>query len=105
MAGFLDGVNRTKVSPELLGEVVQMHAAMAPEDRPVYEARAFRLFELLKTKGVRTGKIAALATAIDFRLTALARLQRDAALRGWSMPGQEPGAISISADALKVAAD
>jgi hypothetical protein len=46
-----------------------------------------------------------LATAIDFRLTALARLQRDAALRGWSMPGQEPGAISISGDALKVAAD
>jgi hypothetical protein len=93
------------VSPELLCEVVQMHTAMAPEDRPVYEARAFRIFELLKSKGMRTRKIAALATAIDFRLTALARLQRDASLRGWSMPGQQPGAISISVDALKIAAD
>jgi len=105
MPRFLDGVNRTKVSPELLCEVVQMHAAMAPEDRPVYEARAFGIFELLKNKGVHAGKIAALAIAIDFRLRALARLQRDAALRGWSMPRQEPGAISISVDALKVAAD
>jgi hypothetical protein len=32
----------------LLVEELQMHAAMTPEDRPVYEARAFRLFELLK---------------------------------------------------------
>jgi hypothetical protein len=106
MAGYLETVNRTKVSPELLVEVVQLHTAMAPEDRPVFEARAFRIFELLKSKGVRSDrKIAALATAIDFRLTALARLQRDAVLRGWSMPGRESGAISISIDALKVAAD
>jgi hypothetical protein len=102
---FLNKVNRTKVSPELLCEVLQMHAAMSPEDRPVYEARAFRVFELLKSKGVRANRIASLATAIDFRLTALARLERDAALRGWSIPGQEPGAGLISADAVKAAAE
>jgi len=28
-------------------------------------------------KGIRTNRIASLATAIDFRLTALARLERD----------------------------
>jgi hypothetical protein len=105
MAGFLDGVNRTRVTAELLYEVMQMHSAMAPEDRGVFEARAFRIFELLRSKGLRTNKMAALATAIDFRLTALARLQRGAALRGWSMPGQEPGAVSISVGVLKAAAE
>jgi hypothetical protein len=105
MAGYLDSVNRTKVMPELLCEVLQMHAAMPPEDRRVFEARAFRVFELLKSKGLRANRIASLATAIDFRLTALARLQQDAGLRGWSMPGQEPGAVSISTDVLKAVAE
>jgi hypothetical protein len=36
MTEFLDGVNRTRVTPKLLFEVVQMHAAMAPEDRGVF---------------------------------------------------------------------
>jgi hypothetical protein len=103
MAGYLDSVNRTKVSPEPLVEVAQMHAEMAPEDRPVFEARAFRMFELLKGKGFRPNRIAALATAIDFRLTALARLEHDAALRGWSIR-REDGVSSISVDALKAAA-
>jgi hypothetical protein len=105
MAGYLDGVNRTKVSAELLGEVVQMHTAMSPEDRPVFEARTVRIFELLKSNGVRGRRIATLAIAIDFRLTALARLQNDSPLRGWSMPSQEPGAISIAVDVLKAAAE
>jgi hypothetical protein len=105
MMDFLDRVNRTKVSPALLCEVLQIYAAMPSEDRGVFEARAIRIFGLLKSKGVRTNRIAALATAIDFRLTALARLQRDAVLCGWSIPGQEPGALSVSVDALKVAAD
>jgi hypothetical protein len=49
-------------------------------------------------------RIAALGMAINFRLMALARLQRDADLYGWSMPGKEPGAVSISMDVLRVAA-
>jgi hypothetical protein len=105
MTGYLDSVNRTKVSPELLIEVVQMHAGMAAEDRPVLEARAFRIFELLKSKGLRGRRIAALATVIDFRLTALARLERDAGLRGWSRPRLESGAVSISTDAIRAAAE
>jgi hypothetical protein len=105
MAGYLDSVNRTKVKPKLLVEVLQMHAAMAPEDRGVFEARAFRIFELLKSKGLRTNRIAALATAIDFRLTALARLEHDAALRGWSIPRQEPGVVSMFVDVIKAAAE
>lgn len=105
MASYLDTVNRTKVKPELLLEVVEMHAAMPAEDRGVFEARAFRIFELLKSKGLRGNKIAALATAIDFRLTALARLEQAAALRGWSISRQEPGVSLISIDALRAAAE
>jgi hypothetical protein len=54
--------------------------------------------------GDSANKIAALATAIDFRLTALARLEQEAALRGWSI-SQGGGVSSISADALKAAAE
>jgi hypothetical protein len=105
MDRYLDRVNRTKVKPDLLVEVLQMHAAMAPEDRGVLEARAFRIFELLKSKGLRSSRIASLATAIDFRLTALARLEHDTALRGWSVPLQEPGVSSISTEAIRAAAE
>jgi hypothetical protein len=48
LADFLATVNRTKVTPDLLVEVLQMHAAMAPEDRPVFEARTFHLFAVRK---------------------------------------------------------
>jgi hypothetical protein len=102
---FLKRANRTKVSPELLGEILQMHSEMTPEDRKVFEVRTIRIFELLKSKGLHADKIATLAMAIDFRLTALARLQLDAGLRGWSLPGLEPGAISIPFDVLKAAAE
>ena len=100
---FLDRANRTRVTADLLGEVLEMHAAMSPEDRPVFEARAVRLFQLLEKKGVKdTGE---LAIAIDFRLMALARLQKDDALRGWTMPGTEKGMDYIHADLVKAAAE
>jgi len=102
---YLASVNRTKVKPELLIEVLRMHAAMAPEDRGVFEARIVRVFELLKRRGLRGPKITSVATAIDFRLTALARLEHDAALRGWSVPRQQPGVSSISIEAMTAAAE
>lgn len=105
MAGLLDKVNRMEVSAELLREVLQMHAAMPPEDRPVFEARAFQIFELMKSKGVHSNRIAPFATAIDFRLTALARLEQGATLRGWSIPQQKRGVSWISFDALRAAAE
>jgi hypothetical protein len=105
MTEYLDIVNRTKVSPELLIEIVQMHTAMAAEERPIFARRAFRTFELLHNKGVRGRQAAALVTAIDIRLRALARLQQDVVLRAWLIPGRKPGSVSINRDALKVAAD
>ena len=104
MSNILDDVNRTKVSAELLGEVLKMHAALPPEDRGVFEVRAIRLFELLDSKNLNEDR-GLLSMAIDFRLTALARLEHDAALRGWSLPGTEPGMISISFDVLKAVAE
>jgi len=85
--------------------VLQVVDAMAPEDRGVLEARLFQVFELLKSKGLRGRRIGSLATAIDFRLTALARLDHAGGLRGWSVPQRERGLSSLSVEALKVAAD
>jgi hypothetical protein len=79
-----------------------MHGAVPAEDRPVFEARAIQIFELLERKKLKDQD--ALAVAINFRLEALARLCRDGALRGWCLPGDEPGAEFIHADALKAAA-
>jgi hypothetical protein len=104
MSSFLRQVNRTAVSAELLGEVLKMHAEMPAEDRPVFEARAVRLFELLDRKGLDRNR-GSLAIAIDFRLTALARLHSDKILRGWSMPGTEPGMDYVHGDLVKAAAE
>jgi hypothetical protein len=103
MPNFLEQVNRTVVSAEVLGEAIKMHAAMPAEDRPV-EVRAIRLFELLDKKKLGRDR-AALALAIDFRLTALARLHDKDVLRGWSMPGNEPGVEFIHADLVLAAAE
>jgi hypothetical protein len=102
---FLETSNRTKVSPELLFEVLQMHSEMSPEDRPVFEVRVIRIYELLKSKGLRSERIADLGMAIDFRLTALARLHQVDSLRGWSIPGEKPGVVSIAFELLQAAAE
>jgi hypothetical protein len=99
---YLDRVNRTTVSAELLGEVIEMHAGMPAEDRPALEARAIRLFELLERKKLKTP--ATLAMAINLRLEAFARLCGDDRLRGW-LRGDGPGAAFIHADVLKAAAN
>jgi hypothetical protein len=102
---FLNTANRTKVSPELLLEVLKMHNAMSPQVREVFEMRIIRIYKLLKSKDIRSErKIADLATAINFRLTALARLQQVDALRGWSIPGEKPGVASIALEILQASA-
>jgi hypothetical protein len=102
---FLKSVNSTTVTAEMLAEVLEMHAAMPAGDRGVYEARMFKMFDLLDQKGLRKER-RQLAMAVDFRLTALARLQSDNALRGgWSLPGSEAGMDYIHHDLLKAAAE
>lgn len=104
MSEYLDEVNKTKVTAKLLAEVLEAFADMPSEQRTVYEARAFRMFTLLKAKGFGERKIAALCIAIDFRLQALAQFRDDPAYRAWARPSTEPGADTIHYDLLRVAA-
>lgn len=104
MPGILTTVNRTKVAPELLMDVIQMHSEISAEDRPVPEARMIRIFQLLSEKGLKGRRHADVSIAIQFRLEALARLIKADATRGWTMPGSEPGATSIDTDLLTAAA-
>ncbi|SCW90754.1 hypothetical protein SAMN02927900_06489 [Rhizobium mongolense subsp. loessense] len=100
---FLNQVNKTNVTPELSGEALRLHSGMPPERRNSYEARMFELFRFLDDKGLKRQK-RELAMAIDFRLTALARLNGDKALSGWTLPGSEPGQDFIHENLLKAAA-
>jgi hypothetical protein len=102
-SSFLQRVNQPSVSAELPGEVIEIHAATPGEDGTVFEVRAARLFEVLDRRDLIHGR-GALATEIDFRLAALARLHSDDTLRGWLMPGGEPG-MYIHTDLVRAAAE
>lgn len=104
MPSILTRVNRTKVPPELLLDVIKMHSEMPAEDRPVLEARMFQIFQLLSDKGFEGNRHADLSIALQFRLEALARLIKADATRGWTMPSKEPGATSVDTDLLTAAA-
>lgn len=105
MSSFIRRVNKTKVEPKLLAEMMEMHAGMSAEDRPVFEARAFRMFELLDEHGFRGKRRAELSLALDFRLTALARLTDAQGGRGFTRPGSEKGMDWVHADLVRCAAE
>ena len=48
---FLMHANRVKVSPQLLGEAMKVHAVLAPEDRKSFEARTISIIQMLERKG------------------------------------------------------
>lgn len=100
----LKRVNRTPVSPTLLGEAMELHSNMPAEDRPVFEARAFELFRFLTDKGFEGTRLSDLALAINFRLTALAHLVQGDQVRGWTLPGDTGGQTLLHVDVLKAAA-
>jgi hypothetical protein len=81
-----------------------MHNAMPPEDRAVFEARALGLFHMLKEKEL-SGDISELAMAIDYRLSALARVIHDDDARGWVLPSVQPDADSVHGDLLQATAE
>jgi hypothetical protein len=104
MSDMLKRANRTPVSPNLLGAVMEMHADMPPEDRASFEGRAVRMFGLLEDRGISGRRMADLSVAIEFRMTALAQLVKGDGARGWTMAGNEEGLTFLHADVLKVAA-
>jgi len=101
---YLVRANKTKVTGKLLGEVMKMYASMPSEDRRSMEARTIRLIQFLDAKGL-SKKRADLLIAIDFRLMALARFEKDEKLPGFTMPADEAGAEFIHIDALKAVAE
>jgi hypothetical protein len=101
---FLKRVNRTPVSSTILGEAMERHSNMPVEDRGMFEAIAFEMFRYLTEKGFEGNRLSDLAVAINFRLTALARLVQGDQVRGWTLPGDTDGLTYLHADVLKAAA-
>lgn len=97
-------VNRTKIKPELIGEVMKMHANLPPEDRGIFELRVLAITQLLADKGFKGRRHADMALAIEFRLTALARLLQEQEVRGWTRPGEERGQEYLNAVLIRAAA-
>lgn len=105
MSSFMDKMNGTYVDPELLRAVMAAHAGLSAPDRCNLEARALRIFELLEERGFQGRQIAELTVAIEFRLTALARLTTAHGGRGFIHPGREPGMRRVAADLVRCAAE
>ena len=104
MAGYLNRMNDVAVSPALLGEVMQMHAGMCAEDRRDLAARSCRVFALLEDR-VAQSQLGPLAAAIDFRLTALARLIEEQGGRGFTISGGTQGLEMVHPDLVRCAAE
>lgn len=104
MSSYLRRVNRVKVAPELLAEVMQVHAALPAEDRSDMAARACSVFALLDDR-VSRDQLGPLTAAIDFRLIALARLVDEEGARGFTVPGGQQGLEMIHPDLVRCAAE
>jgi hypothetical protein len=104
MTDVSNRVNQTKLAAELLADAAEMHTGLPADDRRSFEGRAISLFKMLDRKGLGAQR-ADLAIAIDFRLSALARLLQDRQVRGWTLPGGEDGADFIHHDLIRAAAE
>ena len=80
--GYIDQVNETIVSPDLLEEVLAMHSALPQEERQSFESRAFHLTRFLVEKGIDEDR-GDLVVAIPFRLEALAHLIAENPMMDW----------------------
>lgn len=105
MSEFLEGINRTKVPPDLLAEIMERYAGLAPSQRGSFEARAFELMRLLDAKGISEERKTDLLLAIQFRMEALAHCALDSAAQGWIMPGMETGQVLLHPELIKAAAE
>ncbi len=103
-AKFKNDINATKVTAELLGEVTDTYAAMPPDERLVFEARATRVLRLLEEAGCGANR-GLLAMTITIRLMVLDAILEDSQVQGWVLPGPEPGVTYVHADLLKAAAE
>ena len=101
---FKNDINNTEVSPDLLGEVMVMLAALPATERDSFEFRATRVLDLLEKKGYGT-ECGLLAMAIAIRLMALDAVLDDSEVRAWILPGSAPGITYLHGDLLRAAAE
>ena len=101
---FKNDINAIEVAAELLGEVMDMYAAMPPDERLIFEMRAMRVLQLLAKQGHDANR-GMVAMTITIRLMALDAVLEDDQLQGWVLPGPEPGLTFVHADLLKAAAE
>ena len=104
MTDVLNRVNQTELAAELLKDAAEMHARLPADDHRSFEGRAISLFKMLDRKGLSAQR-ADLALAIDFRLTALARLMQDRQVRGWTLPAGQAGADFVHPNLIRAAAE
>jgi hypothetical protein len=105
VAGMLDRINRVQVTAELLGAVLHSQIGMLPQDRSPEERGMLRLLQLLMSAGFRPCELGMLATAIEFRLTALANVASKSVLLTSSVPRDAASPAVITRDVLQAAAD
>ncbi len=101
---FKNDINAIEVTAELLGEVMDMYAAMPPDERLIFEMRAMRVLQLLAKQGHDANR-GMVAMTITIRLMALDAVLEDSQLQGWVLPGPEPGLTFVHGDLLKAAAE
>lgn len=89
MTSFTKRAMATAIPADLLTAALEAFAEMPADDRQSYEARAFRIFQLLEEQE-ETGDRALIAFVIQLRLEALARLHDDHGLRAWTLAMSSP---------------
>ena len=103
MSKLVEAIFNTIVTPDLLGEVVEMLADLEQDERNDLTGRSVAIIQLLNDKEEAQVQ-PHLVAAIDFRLNALAKLSGKQELRAWSIPGDVAGMIRIDPLVLQVAA-
>lgn len=103
---IIDRINRTQMPVELLIEANEAHAELSKEDRRDSVARTVAFIKMLDEKDYSDKRRQDLLLGIEFRLTALARLELAEYPEGkaWSLPGDEKGLVYAHEDLFKAAA-
>jgi hypothetical protein len=89
----------------LLGSVLGAQTGMLPRGRPPEEAAVLRIFQLLMKEGYRGDEVRMIATAIEFRLTALANLIADDGFLACSVPRDAAYPAVITREMLQAGAN
>lgn len=100
---LLERANKTKVEPELLGDILKAVAEL-PAGKRDFEGTTIEIVRRVGELKLPDRKRGDLAMAINFRLMALARLMEAGGGRGWTAPGQD-GCTFVHEELVRAAAE